>query len=155
VAGSEIPRRLLIGASLIALSAYGISFLPTAWIVPAGPPERALDVPNFFLIAALYAAARTLAPSQPRNLATSVAIALCAIIPIRSTITTIRAIPEARTRAQQVAEMDRYLRTQRGRPVVLRAKWAIQNRLLHEDRDFWINRCVSRYYSLQSLQVVP
>ena len=38
-------------AAAIAVAAYTVSFLPGSWLLPAGPPERSLDIPNFFVVA--------------------------------------------------------------------------------------------------------
>jgi hypothetical protein len=50
--------------------------------------------------------------------------------------------------------MDRLLAMQKGRAAVLNdGMWALGPLILSSDKEFWVNRCVSRYYGLESLQV--
>lgn len=148
--------RLTAYATIVALCAYVVSFLPAAWLIPSGPPERALDVPNFFLIAALFSAGAGLGRrvGEQRSIAVAAAALLLCAIPLWSIAANARAIPDLTRNAARIDTMDRFLRAHRGEDVTLPASWALHTGFLDDDPRFWTNQCVSSYYGLQSLRVV-
>lgn len=144
-------RRPLLQASMVALLCYIASFFPAAWAISSVPPPRALYVPNVFLIAALFCAAAALRVRAPQWL-----LVAAAVIPVWSTVQTVRTIPEARAGAMQADAINRSLREQRGGGhVVLRSRWALTSGYAGVDAGHPANHCMSEYYRLQSLRVVP
>lgn len=163
IAGFTFPRvrtSVAAGGALIAFGAYLATFAPSAWILPAGPPARALYVSNFFLIAMLFAAfaaaGTTVRRERHARVVRFAAVALLAlvIVPIRSTVAVVRAIPESRSEARQADAVVRDLASRRGQEVVLLSPWAFASRFATDDATHWTNRCVSRFYELRSLSVV-
>lgn len=140
-----------------ALLAYVVSFLPSAWLLPWTAPERALDVSNYFVALAGFAGSVALgARLRVRETSAALAFLIFSGIPLISTRDNLRlSIPEARRFARHSDEMHRFLSTQKGRAAVLpNGNWALAPLILSSEPEFWVNRCVSRYYSLESLQVV-
>lgn len=151
----RIPPRVALAVAVVALCSYVTSFLPSSLLLPTGPPERALDVPNFFLIAAVFAA--TIAGAARTGELTSrrarVAAALSILLlyaPWASVRDNLVAIPYAREIAVKTDEADRILRASRGKDVALKAPWALSMRIFHPQTTHWTSRCVSRYYGLNS-----
>ena len=144
-----MPRRTALGVALTAAVAYVATCAPSAWALSSGPPARALAVSNFFLIVMLFALGAALrAPKW-----TPALIVAAAVLPILSTIDVVRDLPRARVDAAHADTIDRLLRGQRGRDVVLRSRWALAERFATHDRRHWSNGCVSDYYQLVSLSV--
>ena len=146
--GSRIPRKTAAALAAVALGAYVISFLPSAWMLSAGPPPRALHVSMVCLIAALFIGALTVRVRWANTL-----VLLCTLLPLWSAWSTMKTIPEARRGAAQIDAIDAELRPQRGQDVILKSRWALANRFLVNDPTHWSNRCVCRYYGLRSLRV--
>ena len=147
IAATRIPRRIAIGSALTALVAYIATCTPSAWALSSGPPARALIVSNFFLIVLLFALGALLRRPHPA------VIVLLAILPLLSIASVVRDLPRARTDAAHADRIDRLLREQQGRDVVLRSRWALAERFATHDRTHWSNGCVSDYYRLSSLSV--
>lgn len=148
------PRKTL-GVAGVALCGYVAAFLPSAWLLRTGPPERSLDVPCFFMIVALFAIAWTAGlrtrPLTPRS-ATPLAVATIVLlaVPILSIRKNLETIPRLRQISIRQDAADRILRASRGEAVALHAPWAVSHRIFSEDPTHWSNRCVSRYYGLRS-----
>lgn len=163
VAGIIFPRvraSAAAGSAMIAFASYLASFAPSAWILPAGPPARALYVSNFFLIALLFASFAAIGSkvrsADQRHLERVAAAALLVlvVVPIRSTVAVAHWIPQERAAARKADAVDLFLATQRGRRIVLVSPWAVASRFATKDPGHWTNRCVSRFYELDSLSVV-
>lgn len=146
-ASLKLRRDLALYTAAIAALAYLVAFLPATWLIGTAP-ERALDVPNFFLIAAAFALA-TLIPRVPPLLV----IVFC-LIPIRTIVANFEKIPEEARTAARVDELERTLRAHRGEHVVVRARWALTDRGFGQNADHFANQCASRLYDLQSLRIV-
>ncbi|HEY0156158.1 MAG TPA: DUF6056 family protein [Thermoanaerobaculia bacterium] len=141
-----------------SLAAYLASYVPSAWLLPWTIPERALDVPNYFLALALFCSAvwgGVRMRGKIREAAVTVAIALLAFVPLRSVVAvSTEMIPPAHELARQFDAMDRELRRQQGTDAVLKnGQWALGPGILGADTRFWVNECVCRYYGLRTLRV--
>lgn len=140
-----------------AIGAYLATFVPSAWLLPWTVPERALDVPNYFVALALFAAAVGTGSRMRGRLpdrAVTAAIALLVVVPLLSIAGNAEAVPRAREFAGHFDEMDRFLETQKGKDAVLKdGQWALGPAILGVKETFWVNECVSRYYGLRSLRV--
>jgi len=149
---ARVSPRVCAMIAIAAVTAYVVSFLPSAWLLPWTAPERALDVSHYFVALALFAGGAALGT---RIRVPAFVLLLFAVIPLLAIRDNIRlAIPEARRFARHSDEMDRLLSSQKGRAAVLpNATWALAPLILGPEPDFWVNRCVSRYYGLESLQV--
>jgi APA family basic amino acid/polyamine antiporter len=75
------------------------------------------------------------------------------LVPILSIVSVARDLPRARVDAAHADTIDRLLREQRGRDVVLRSRWALTERFATQDLRHWSNGCVSDYHRLTSLSV--
>lgn len=163
VAGVFFPRlraSAAAGGAMIALASYLASFVPSAWILPGGPPARALYVANFFLIALLFASFAAIGsrirngnPGRVQRVLAAV-LMLLVVVPIWSAVAVVRSIPQERDAARHADAVDRLLAAQRGRRMVLVSPWAVASRFATEDPNHWTNRCVSRFYEMNSLSVV-
>ena len=147
VAAPRIPHRIALGTAATAVVAYIATCAPSAWALSSGPPARALVVSNFFLIVMLFALGALLRVPHPAL------VAIAAIIPILSVVSVARDLPRARADAAHADTIDRLLREQRGRDVVLRSRWALAERFATQDPRHWSNGCVSDYHRLTSLSV--
>jgi hypothetical protein len=84
----------------------------------------------------------------------AVALLLFALVPVLSIRDNLRLLPDVRRFARHTDDMDAFLRTQTGHAAVLRnGSWALNPLILGPQPEFWVNRCVSSYYGLESLQV--
>lgn len=146
----RIPRALAWQVAGLATACYVASFVPSAWLLSSAPPARALAVPLFFFIVALFALSN-LVRVKPKVI--PVLMLVVAIVPVRAAWKVARTIPEGRTTAAQVDVIETDLRRQRGQDAVLHSRWALEYRYLDEDPNDWANRCVSRYFDLRSLRV--
>lgn len=154
-----IDPRITLGSAAVAAGAYVVSFVPGAWLLPDGPPERALDVPNYFAIAAIFAVAlaagrRAGELSRRGTLAAASLTLLLVVVPVWSIRANVDALPHARFIAAKTDAADALLRRSHGQHVALKAPWAISQRIFHVHPDHWSSRCVSRYYGLQSFHAV-
>ena len=150
--GRIVPVRPAVSlqVSVLAILCYIATFLPSAWVLSTSPPPRALQVSTFFLIATVFTASMAIRVG-PAFLAASLIV--IAILPVLSTLKTLRTIPEARRDAAIIDAIGRELRPQRGRHVVLRSRWAIEQRFLADSPTHWTNRCMGLYFGLKSLRV--
>jgi hypothetical protein len=140
-------RDVALYAAMIAAAAYVVAFLPTAWLM-GGAPERALDVPNYFLVAALFALA-TLIPRVP-----AWGVVLLCVIPLLTVVRNAERVPQEAHTAAQVDALEHTLRTHKGEHVAVRARWALNERRFGASPDHFANQCASRLYGLQSLRIV-
>ena len=152
--GRRDPKPAL-GVGAIALCGYLGAFVPAAWLLRGGPPERSLDVPNYFMIVMIVAGACAAGfQAGPLTHRSRMAVAVAAVVLLVAPLVSIRenleTLPRVREIAAKADDADRLLRASRGEAVALHAPWAVNNRIFSEDRDHWSNRCVSRYYGLQS-----
>jgi len=161
IAGWASPRlrpRIAAAAALIAAGAYVVAFLPAAWLIPHGPPERALDIPNYFLILALFSVAAAGGGAvRERSRASLITAGLLAasIVPLSAIVANVQAMPELRRTAARMDALAALLRESGGKAVVIHERWPLELRYLDRDAGFFTNRCVSRYYGLLSLRVQP
>ena len=161
VVGIVSPRvRPAVAGAFAALAvvAYVVSFFPSAWLLPTSPPPAAMDVPTYFLMLAVFAAAgaggRAMADRGPQVLkGATILLLVLSIVPLWSTVSNVRAIPGDRERAARMDRLDETLRASRGRDVVVTERWPLAMRTLDGDEKHWSNVCVSRYYGLQSVRV--
>jgi hypothetical protein len=153
VTRTNIAAALMAAAA--ALCGYAASFLPGMWMLSMGPPPRALHVTNFFLIAALLplmAAAGTARSRAVRTLAPALLV-IAMVIPLLSARFVIGTFPTARAGAAELDRIERIMRANRGRRVVIHSPWAIAERALVAEPEFWTNRCISDFYGVRSLRV--
>jgi len=154
---TRLSIRVTAAAAGLAVAIYVASFVPAAWLVRASAPERTLDIPSYFLLLALFTAALAAGTAMRDRMpaaALTAALLLASIVPLLSIAENLRTMPEAQATARQMDDLERSLRQQRGRPAIVRAKWALGMGILGPEPDFWANQCVSHYYGLQSLTVV-
>lgn len=144
-----IPRRVALSAMSISIACYLVSFLPSIWTLSAPPPPRALYIPNFFIILIVFFAFAAL------HVRLHFAVVLLAIVPVWSTIATVRTIPAARDEAQQIDAIMRFMQTRHGQDVTLHSPWALRSRYLGPAMDDPNTYCMSQYYRLRSLKVMP
>jgi Family of unknown function (DUF6056) len=158
IIGAIAPRVNARTALLVALAAccgYVASFAPAAWMMSAAPPPRALQVPNFFFIATLLPACIALGAFRPRligRLAPALLV-LAIVVPLYSAKTTMETMARGRADAAELERIDAILRASRGRRVTVHSPWAIRERVLHEQREFWTNRCMADYYGVPAVTV--
>lgn len=153
MARTNTAATLTIAAA--ALCGYGASLLPAIWMLSTVPPPRTLHVTNFFLMAVLLslsAAAGAVRPLAVRRLAPALLI-VAIVIPLFSARFVASTIPKTRSRAAELERIDRILRANRGRSVVLHSPWALAERVLFQDPEFWTNRCIADFYGVTSLRV--
>jgi hypothetical protein len=153
--GSSLPtvsRGWIWAVAGASTAAYIVSFLPAALLLNAGPPERALDVPNFFAMAVIAAVAFRAGAriSSERGFVFAAVLIGASLIPIAVLRANLESIPHARFIAAQMDRTDALLRQSEGKHVTLRAPWAVQQRIFDGDPKHWSNVCVSRFYRLQS-----
>jgi hypothetical protein len=155
--GERISGKGAAVVAVTAIGAYVVSYLPSAWLLPWTVPERALDVPNYFLAVALFAAAVGGGWRMRQRLpepAVMAALALLTIVPVLSIAENVEELPRARSFAAHFDEMDRYLQTQKGEDAVLKhGQWALGPGILGPKKEFWVNYCVCLYYEVRSLRV--
>lgn len=154
----RFPPRISLSIAAIAIFSYAVSFFPSTLLLETGPPERVLDVPNFFVIVTIVSltltvAARVRELSSRPMIALATAAVLLLYVPLASIRATLDAIPDARRIARKIDEADRILAGSRGEDVALKAPWAISMRIFHPQPTHWTSRCVSRYYGLNSFHV--
>lgn len=146
-----LPARRAAGITLVALTGYLVSFLPSAWLLYAGPPERALDVSNFFVIVAVGASAWGAGSARRWRTAILATLLLAAVVvPVLVVRDNLGALPHARYIAARMDETDAVLKQKTGERVSLRAPWAVSQRIFDTDPTHWSNVCVSRFYRLES-----
>jgi hypothetical protein len=153
VARTSIAAALAISAA--ALCGYAVSFLPVVWTKSIAPPPRVLHVTNFFLIAALLplmAAAAAWRPRAVRTLAPALLV-VAIVIPLLSARYVLSTLPKARAGAAELDRIGRILQAGRGQDVVIHSPWAIAERALVPEPEFWTNRCISELYGARSLRV--
>ena len=127
-----------------ALCGYAATFMPAEWMLSMGPPPRALHVTNFFFMAALL----------PLCAAAGTAMATTSsAVPLLSARQVIGVLPRARADAAELDRIDGIMRANRGRDVVIHSPWAIAERALRPEPEFWTNRCISEFYGVRSLRV--
>ena len=149
--GARTARAVWAQTAGVAILCYVVSFFPSAWVISAPPPPRALYVSNVCVAVALFAAGGALGHAfRPRSLA----LGLLALVPLWSAYATVRTIPEAAVAAAQVDRIERLLHAQRGHAVVLRSRWALTSHWVGGDNGHPANRCMSWYFGLKSLTVV-
>ena len=147
------PTALLCGCG--ALAAYIASLLPSTWMLSMGPPPRALHVTNFYFVAMILALAAAAGAARPQLIRRSAPamLLLAAIIPVLSVIGTVRTLDEGRRAAAEVDRIGAIMRASKGRRVTIHSPWAISNRILVEEPEFWTNRCISEFYGVPALRV--
>jgi hypothetical protein len=149
----HVPTALL--CAFAALAAYVASLLPSTWMLSMGPPPRALHVTNFFFVAMLLALAVAFGASKPRFVQKSapIAVFVALLIPVFSTMATLRTLDEGRRAAAEVERIGAIMTANKGKRVTIHSPWAIANRILVEEPEFWTNRCISEYYQVIALRV--
>lgn len=138
-----------------ALCGYAATFMPAEWMLSMGPPPRALHVTLFFFIAALLAlcaAAGTAKGHAVRKVAPALLVIAMAV-PLLSARHVIGTLPRARADAAELDRIDAIMRASRGRDVVIHSPWAIAERALRAEPEFWTNRCIADFYGVRSLRV--
>ena len=142
-------------ASLAAIGGYGASFLPSVWMLSMGPPPRALHVTNFFFMAAVFALCAAAGSARPRLVGTLAPLLLVVLIavPVLSVRMVLADVPRARAGAAELDRIDRIMRANRGRRVTIHSPWALAERALVEEPEFWTNRCISEFYGVHSLRI--
>jgi hypothetical protein len=175
-AGSAAPRLWLRRAATGMIITLAAGYLlvvccmaPSAYGALLYPPGRALMVARFALLlslgsAALIAglAARAMVPEQRRKavqvLAALLLLAVC-IYPLRALAPMREEISLLAVKAARWDERDAQILAQRGagvREVLVRETDVVQTlEDLSPDKDFWVNRCASRYYNVESITALP
>jgi hypothetical protein len=159
-------RRFLLLAPPVALALYAVCFVPAAYATSLRPPERALAVPWFTLVALLAAwsftagllLGRSATPiaRAARLLVTAGALVLVAA-PLSGALATLAGVPAMRAYAATWDAADARLRAARAdgqlRVVAPRVRHPGGLRDLAREPDFWLNVCVARYYGLESVVI--
>ena len=158
ILGATLPRLNVPVALLAALAAacgYAASFLPSAWMLSMGPPPRALHVANFFFMAMLLPLCAIAGARKPRavTLVAPALLVVASLIPLASTRSVIGTIPKARADAAELDRIAAVMRANRGQRVVIHSPWAIAERVLVSEPEFWTNRCMSEFYGVHSIRV--
>lgn len=151
---ARIRPRLALAFAAIAFAAYLVSFFPSAWLLPTPPPPASLDVASYCLMLAFFGAAAA-AGGAWKNGARILPLLLIALtaVPLWSVVSNVRALPADRERAARMDALDAFFRARRGQEAVVQERWPLAMHILSEDPEHWSNRCVSRYYGLQSVRV--
>lgn len=141
----------------IAAMGYVATFFPSAWALAGSPPPRVLHVSGAFALVTL-ATLGTMAGTRLRHYRAwrpllTVLLVVCALIPLQRTTARLRAMRDARTNAARLDALGAGLRQRRGQAVTLHDPWLLESGVLHPEPDHWTNRCVSRYYGVQSIRV--
>ena len=149
--------KVALAIAAAALCGYLGAFLPAAWLLRGGPPERSLDIPNYFMIVSIvacaFAAGLRAGPLTRRGRTALAVVALALLVaPVLSIRENLETMPRIRKIAMQADDADRVLRASHGRAVALHAPWAVSHRIFSEDHEHWSNRCVARFYGLQSFR---
>jgi hypothetical protein len=158
IAGAALPRldvRVAVAAAIASACAYGVTFLPSAWMLSMGPPPRALHVTNFFLMGILFTLSAIAGAKKSRGLMTAgpvLAFALT-IIPLASAWSVINTFPKARADAAELDRIDALMRANQGKRVVIHSPWSIAERVLVEEPEFWTNRCMAQFYRVYAIRV--
>ena len=145
----------MLVAAAAAAAGYGVSFLPAVWTLSMGPPPRALHVTNFFFIATLLpllAAAGAWRPRAVRVLAPALLVLLI-IVPVLSARSVLGTFEKARADAAELDRIGAILRANPRRRVTIHSPWAIAERALVEEPEFWTNRCISEFYGVHSVRI--
>ena len=156
--GAVLPKVNASTAALIsgaALCGYAISFLPATWMLSMGPPPRALHVTNYFfmgMLLPLCALAGAARPHAVRRLAPALLV-LAIAVPLFSVKWLAGTFPKARADAAELDRIGAIMQANRGKRVVIHSPWAIAERALVEEPEFWTNRCISDFYEVRSLRV--
>jgi hypothetical protein len=158
VLGTFLPQLKVTDALLAALAAlcgYAASFLPAVWMLSMGPPPRALHVTNFFFMAALLLLCAVAGAVRPRivSVVAPVLAVLAVIVPLYSAYSVIGTLPKARADAAELDRIAAIMRANRGHRVTIHSPWAIAERVLVSEPEFWTNRCMSEFYGVSSLRV--
>ena len=158
IIGAVAPRvdaRTPLLVALAACCGYIASFAPAAWMMSAAPPPRALQVPNFFLIATLLPLSVALGAARTR-LAPKLApalLVLAIVVPLYSAKTTLATMAKGKADAAELERIDAIARASGGKRVTIHSPWAIRERVLHEQNEFWTNRCMADYYGVPAVKI--
>jgi Family of unknown function (DUF6056) len=150
--------RIRISAALLTaavlLGAFIATMIPSTWLLSMGPPPRALHVTNFFMIGTLLALSAVFGAARLRNpRAVLIALLVAALVPVYSTVTLIRNMDEGRLAASEMDRIAAIMKANRGRDVSVHSPWALAQRVLVTDPEFFTNRCLADYYGVRSLTV--
>lgn len=150
--------RVRINAALLTaavlLGAFIATMIPSTWLLSMGPPPRALHVTNFFMIGTLIALSAAFGAARLRNVrVVLIALLIAALVPIYSTVWLIRNMDEGRLAASEMDRIAATMRANRGRDVTVHSPWALAQRVLVTDPEFFTNRCLADYYGVRSLTV--
>ena len=156
LAGAEgrVRVRTCLLAALTSLAAYVATMLPSTWMLSKGPVPRALHVSVFCLAAMLFALGLAAGAVRTRIARIAAVLLVVAIIvPIGSAIGVMRTMPEARYGAAQLDGIASTLHAHRGEEITVRSPWALAQRVLSKDPQYWTNVCTADYWGARSLRV--
>ena len=158
VIGAALPRVNASAAAVAALSAaagYAVTFLPSAWMLSMGPPPRALHVTNFFLMGMLVPLAALAGARKPRAvlLAAPVVLVLAIFVPLASARFVASTVPKAKADAAELERIRGIMVANPGGRVTIHSPWAIAERVLVAEPEFWTNRCMAEFYGVRSIRV--
>jgi len=158
IVGATLPRVDASAAAVAALSAaagYAVTFLPSAWMLSMGPPPRALHVTNFFLMGILLPLCALAGSRRPRAvmLAAPVLLLLAIFVPVASARFVASTVPRAKADAAELERIRGIMLANRGNRVTIHSPWAIAERVLVAEPEFWTNRCMAEFYGVRSIRV--
>lgn len=156
--GATLPRfsgRAAVVASLTAAAGYAVTFLPSAWMLSMGPPPRALHVTNFFFMGALLPLFALLGARRSRALlrVAPALLLIAVLIPLASSRFVAGTVPKARADAAELERIRAIMLAHPGERVTIHSPWAIAERVLVAEPEFWTNRCMSEFYGVHSIRV--
>jgi hypothetical protein len=152
---ARFDLRAALLAAGVACGAYVATFVPSAWMLGMGPPPRALHVTNFFMIAMLFPLAVALGAAKPRamRIAAPILAALSLVAAVHSTLVTARTMHQGQAGAAEMERIDAIMRAHPRENVVIHSPWAISNRILVAEPEFWTNRCMCAFYGVRTLRI--
>ena len=65
----------------------------------------------------------------------------------------IASLPQGRRDAAELDRIDAAVRASGEKRVIVHSPWAIERRVLHEQREFWTNRCMADYHGVPAVTV--
>ena len=117
-------------------------------------PRRAplVAILAIFVLFALFAALGSARPHLVARFAPALLI-LAIVIPVFAMQSVIDDVPRAKRGAVELDRIGAIMRAHRGERVTIHSPWAIAERALVEEPEFWTNRCISEFYGALSLRI--
>ncbi|MGI9102298.1 MAG: DUF6056 family protein [Terriglobales bacterium] len=155
-------QRVLAAGATCSLVLLLVAFLPTAYVLSGPPPSRALIIPQYILVLAMFGAGWVLADKvAPIRVWRALAIVLLVLAPLVSLAETLARVPGASTYAAVWDRRDAQLRDAAARAETHVRVQALPERLSlvrgvelpTADPNFWVNQSMAAYYGIRSITV--